>query len=97
MEQAQKIDELASQAAPAAQVVELAVRKPQPAQSADFALDLRDVRRQVDSRGTALEPILDLRGGKMMQHDLHHRELVQDGVEQRLDDHAMRPGRERAS
>jgi hypothetical protein len=26
----------------------------------------------------------------MMQHDLHHRELVQVGVEQRLDDHRVR-------
>ena len=26
--------------------------------------------------------------GKMVQHDLHHRELVQVGIEQRLDDHA---------
>jgi hypothetical protein len=38
-----------------------------------------------------LEPVFDLCGRKMMEHDLHHRELVQVGVEQRLDDHALRP------
>ena len=59
------------------------------AQSAAISsLDLVDVRRQVDVGVAALEAVLDLRGGKMMQHDLHHRELVQVGVEQRLDDHA---------
>ena len=82
MEQAQEIDEIAFQEPPAAQVVELAAGKPQAAQAADLALDLADVRRQVDACGAALEPILDLRGREMMQHDLHHRELVQVGVEQ---------------
>jgi hypothetical protein len=29
----------------------------------------------------------------MVQHDLHHREFVQIGIEQRLDDHAAFRGR----
>ena len=35
----------------------------------------------------ALEAVLDLRLGEVMLHDLHHRELVQVGVEQRRNDH----------
>ena len=42
---------------------------------------------QVDAGVAALEAVLDLRAREMMQHDLHHRELVQVGVEQRRDDH----------
>jgi len=40
------------------------------------------VRRQVDVRIAALEPVLDLRPRKMMQDDLHHREFVEVGIEQ---------------
>ena len=43
---------------------------------------------EIDALGAALELVLDLRAGEVVQHDLHHGELVQVGVEQRLDDHA---------
>ena len=46
--------------------------------------------RRSDAFGAALELVLDLRAGEVMQHHLHHGELVQVGVEQRLDDHAAR-------
>src|SRR5262249_2586593 len=72
---------------PRAEVVELLAREALPAQRRDLALDLCDVRRQVGAGGPALEAVFDLGSGKMMQHDLHHRELVQIRVEQRVDDH----------
>ena len=49
--------------------------------------DLVDVRPEFHALGAALEAVLDLRAREMVQHDLHHRELVQVGIEQRLDDH----------
>jgi hypothetical protein len=88
LEQAEQIDEVALEETPAPQVFELFVRESQGAQCDDLALDLIEVRCQVDVRGPAFEAVFDLRTGKMVQHDLHHRELVQIGIEQRLDDHA---------
>ncbi len=88
MKQAEQIDEVALEKAPAAQILELAPGKAQAAKAGDLALDLGDVRRQVDAWRAALEPVLDLRFRKMMQHDLHHGELVQVRVEQRVNDHS---------
>ena len=62
------------------------VAETQLAQIGDPGADLLEVRREVDALGAALEHVLDLRAREMMQHDLHHGELVQVGVEQRLDD-----------
>jgi hypothetical protein len=44
-------------------------------------------RHQVDAGVAALEAVFDLGGRVLVQHHLHHRELVQIGVEQRIDDH----------
>ena len=82
MEQFQKVDKVALEESPASQVLELAAREAQPAQTADLAFDLGDVRRQVDPRRAAFEAVLHLRCREMVQHHLHHRELVQVGVEQ---------------
>jgi hypothetical protein len=62
----------------------------QRAQGRDLLADLGDVRRQLDVGVAALEAVFDLRPREVVQHDLHHRELVQVGVEQRLDDHPKR-------
>ena len=86
-EQAQQIDEVALEEAPATEVIELALREPQRAQLPDLVLNFADVGRQRHVGIAAFEAILDLRTREMMQHDLHHRELVEIGVEQRLDDH----------
>lgn len=51
----------------------------------DFA-DLVDVMGQVDAGRAALEPVLHLGTGVLVEHRLHHGELVQVGVEQGLDD-----------
>src|SRR5438132_8768338 len=88
MKQAEQIDEVALEKAPATQILELAPSKAQAAKAGDLALDLGDVRCQVDAWRAALEPVLDLRFRKMMQHDLHHGELVQIRVEQRVNDHS---------
>src|SRR5437660_7027671 len=88
MKQAEQIDEVALEKAPAAQILELAPGKAQAAKAGDLALDLGDVRRQIDAWRAALEPVLDLRFRKMMQYDLHHGELVQIRVEQRVNDHS---------
>jgi hypothetical protein len=50
--------------------------------------DLAGVRRRSTPWRAALELVFDLRAREVMQHHLHHRELVEVGVEQRLDDHA---------
>jgi hypothetical protein len=87
LEQPEQVDEIALHEPPAPHVVELASGEAQAAQSRDLAPDLADVRLQVDTAVAALEAVLDLGRGKVVQHDLHHRELVQVGVEQRRDDH----------
>src|ERR1700720_803281 len=86
---AEQVDEVALEKAPAAQILELAPSKAQAAKAGDLALDLGDVRCQVDVWRAALEAVLDLRFRKMMQHDLHHGELVQISVEQRINNHAL--------
>ena len=88
LEEAQQIDEVAFEEPPAAQVIELVLAEPQAAKRAHLVADLVDIRREIDALAAALEPVLDLRAREMMQDDLHHRELVEVGVEQRLDDHA---------
>ena len=88
LEQPEQVDEVALEEAPRAQVAELAAREAQLAERRNLALDLADVGRQVDARRAALEAVFDLGPREVMQHDLHHRELVEVGVEQRLDDHA---------
>jgi hypothetical protein len=90
VEESQQVDEIALEKAPAPQVIKLALREAQVAQRANLVLDLRDKGRQVDVGIAAFEPVLDLRLGEMMLDHLHHRELVEVGVEQRLDDHRQR-------
>ena len=48
----------------------------------ELGADLADGRHQVDVRIAAFEPVFDLRRRKVVQPDLHHRELVEVGVEQ---------------
>ena len=85
---AEEVDEIRLHEAQAAQVRELLLAEAQRVQRRDLATDLADVGPQVDALGAAAEAVLDLRAREMVQHDLHHGELVQVGVEQGLDDHA---------
>jgi hypothetical protein len=41
------------------------------------------------ARVAALEFVFDLRSRKLVQHDLHHGEFVEVGVEQAGDDHGV--------
>ena len=88
MKQAEQIDKVTLEEAPATQIVQLAAGESQGTQAGDLALDLLDVRSQIHPGRAAFETILDLCAREMVQHDLHHRELVKVGVEKRLDDHA---------
>ena len=63
------------------QVVQLLVGEAQRAQRLDLALDVVDERHQVHALVAALEAVLHLCPGEVMQHHLHHRELVQVGIE----------------
>src|SRR5206468_1424174 len=90
LEQAQEIDEVRLHEAQAAQVRELFFAEPERVERRELRADRVEMGTQVDALGAAPEPVLDLRAGKVVQHDLHHGELVQVGVQQRLDDHAWR-------
>ena len=88
LEQAEEVDEIALDEAHRPQVGQFGFLELQRAEVGDLVADL--VRRS-GARSTAgiaaLEAVLDLRAGEVVQHDLHHRELVQVGVEQAVDDH----------
>jgi hypothetical protein len=92
LEEAEKIDEIALEEAPGAEVGKLLRRELEAAKLADLGADLGDVGSEVHVRVAALEAVLDLCARKVMQDHLHHRELVEVGVEQRRDDHAGTPG-----
>jgi hypothetical protein len=64
-----------------AQVLEFVLAEAQRAQRPHLLADLVHVGHQVDARIAALEAVLDVRAREVMQHHLHHRELVQVGVE----------------
>jgi hypothetical protein len=87
LEQAEKVHEVRFHEAQAAQIGELVVAKAQRAKIRELRLHLLQVRLQVHARRAALEFVLDLRPRKVMQHHLHHGELVEIRVEQRLDEH----------
>jgi hypothetical protein len=82
LEQPEEVDEVALDEPQVAQVREFLLAEAQRAQEVHLLADLVDVRLEVDARIAALEPVLDARARKVMQHHLHHRELVQVGVEQ---------------
>ena len=86
-EQAQEIDEIALDETHRAHVVQLVVHEAQTAELADLAADLVDVGRELHPGRAALVLVFHLRTRKLVQHGLHHGELVQVGIEQALDDH----------
>ena len=80
LEKTEKVDEIALEEAELPQVVQLLVGEAQRAQRLDLALDVVDERHQVHALVAALEAVLHLCPGEVMQHHLHHRELVQVGI-----------------
>src|SRR5690606_39491455 len=86
VEQAEEVDEVRLDEAQPAQVVQLLRGGTQRAQGVDLFGDRVQVRHQVHAFGAAAEQVLDLRAGMLVQHRLHHRQLVQVGVQQRGND-----------
>ena len=97
LKQPEQVDEVALEETPVAKVIELAPVESERAELPNFVLDLADVRRQRNVGIATFEPVLDFRARKMMQYDLHHRELVKIGIEKRLDDHCKMAAPRRAS
>src|SRR5581483_109210 len=87
VEERQEVDEIGLHEAQAAQVVELLVPEAKHGKRAHFLADRVEVRAEIDAFCAALELVFDLRAREVMQDHLHHGELVEVGVEQRLDDH----------
>ncbi len=87
VEQAEEIGEIRLHEAQLAHVVHLVGGEAQAAQVVDLSVDLVQAAGQVDARRAALEAVLDDGPGVLVQHRLHHRELVEVGIEQGLDDH----------
>ena len=80
------------------QVAQFGVLKVQTAQGPDLVTDLVDVgaerpagatRVRVDAGIAAPEFVLYLGAGELMQHGLHHGELVQVGIKKTGNDHAV--------
>ncbi len=88
-EQRKEIDKIALDETQAAQVVEFVGFELQGAEGVEFGVDLAQPRHQIDPGRAAFEAVLHLRAGKVMQHHLHHGELVEVGVEQGFDDHGL--------
>ena len=90
-ENRQEIDKVALDEAHGLEVGQLRILELQAAQPADFLAYLVHVERQVAHAGragvAALELVFHLGSGELVQHHLHHGELVQVGVEQAGDDH----------
>ncbi|MNM73673.1 hypothetical protein D3C81_854100 [compost metagenome] len=86
VEQAEEVGEIRLHEAQATHVIQLFIAEAQTAQVVDLLIDLVDEAGQFDTRGAAFETVLNLRAGVLVQHRLHHGELVQVGVEQGLDD-----------
>ena len=59
----------------------------QAAQRFNFAANFVHKRRQFHARIAALKPVLHLCTWKLVQHHLHHGELVQVRVQQTGNDH----------
>src|SRR5690606_11845221 len=89
VEQAEEVDEVRRDEAQAAQVVELVRRQPQRAQRVDGVGNGVDVARQVYALRAAAEAVRGLRRRIAVQDRLHHRGLVQVGVEQGPDHVAL--------
>src|SRR5699024_705894 len=89
MEKPEKVHEVAFYEAQAAQIVEFVLAKAQLAQLVHLVADFVQPWAQVGPGCTALVAVLDLGSREVMQHHLHHGELVQVGIQQRIDDHDL--------
>src|SRR5690554_3053394 len=81
MKQPKKVDEIALQEAQSVQILKFGFGETKLSQFVDFGAYFVQEARQIDIRRTALVSVFDLRGREMMQYDLHHGELVRNGIE----------------
>ena len=70
-----------------AEIIELVLLHRQRAQVLDFLSNLIRIRTQIHPFGSATEAIFHVGVRELMQHTLHHRELVEVGIEKRLNNH----------
>ena len=91
-EQAQEIDKVAFDKAHGAQVVQLVWLKVQAAQRLDFTANFIGVGSEIDAGVATFEAVLHLRTRELVQHHLHHGELVQVGIQQAGNDHGVTVG-----
>ena len=87
VKETQELDEVALDEAQPAQVLKLVFAQRKRTQVLDFSLNLLDVGREIDALGAAAKAVGAACTGELMQHALHHGELVEVGVEQGFDDH----------
>ena len=92
LEQAQKVHKVAFDKAQRTQVGQFLILKTQAAETANFLPDVIGMGRQVHPGVAALEAVLHLGARKLVQHHLHHGELVQVGVQKAGDDHGVTGG-----
>src|SRR5690606_27339767 len=92
-----EVDEVRRHEAQPAQPLELIRREAQLAQRVDLRGDFIDVPGQVHPRGPAAEAVDRVRTRVLVQHRLHHGELVQVRVEQGFNDRHRVPYRARSA
>src|SRR5471032_1713406 len=90
MKEREEVDEIALDETHPAEVFELVFLEAQMAELAHFVAYLIYIRHEIDIRRAAAELVFRVGCREVMQHDLHHRELVEIGVEQRMDNHGSR-------
>ena len=82
MEQAQEVNKIAFYEAQVAQILQLVFGEFELAKCMNFFPYFVKIDAQVYIWRTTLIAVLDVCGGKLVQHHLHHGELVQVGIEQ---------------
>jgi len=82
VEQAQKLDEIGLEVALRGEEIQFLGIQAERAQLLDLALQFAGQRLEIHIRCATLETVFHLGARELMQHDVHHRELVDVGVEQ---------------
>ena len=86
----EEVNEIALDEAHPAKIFKLFFFEAQVAELAYFVAYFIYVRHEIDLRRTAPEFVFCVCRREVMQHDLHHCELVEIGIEQRMDNHGSR-------
>ena len=87
MKETEKIHKVAFDEAKVAKVIQLVFLHRKRTQMLNFLSNLIRIRTQIHPFGSATEAIFHVGVRELMQHTLHHRELVEVGIEKRLNNH----------